>query len=357
MLDKTVEITRARLAMLGGRLVADLRCAHDEAELAGAISRVGAVDLLLIAGASAIADRRDVLPAAIERAGGQIEHLGMPVDPGNLLLLASLNGKPVLGLPGCARSPKLNGFDWVLQRLAASLPVTREDVMRMGVGGLLMEIPTRPQPRAGSSPVAPAGAARIAALVLAAGRSTRMGGPNKLLVDVDGAPLVTRTVDAVLASQAGPVLVVTGHMAGDITAALGARPVTVIHNPDFAEGLSTSLRAGLAALPDDVDGVLVCLGDMPRVSAAAIDRLIAAFNPLEGRAICVPVSQGKRGNPVLWDRSFFLEMARVTGDAGAKDLIGRNAELVCEVAVEEPGILYDVDTPELLAALPPAPSA
>ena len=357
MLDKTVEITRARLAMLGGRLVADLRCAHDEAELAGAISRVGAVDLLLIAGASAIADRRDVLPAAIERAGGQIEHLGMPVDPGNLLLLASLNGKPVLGLPGCARSPKLNGFDWVLQRLAAGLPVTREDVMRMGVGGLLMEIPTRPQPRAGSSPVAPAGAARIAALVLAAGRSTRMGGPNKLLVDVDGAPLVTRTVDAVLASQAGPVLVVTGHMAGDITAALGARPVTVIHNPDFAEGLSTSLRTGLAALPDDVDGVLVCLGDMPRVSAAAIDRLIAAFNPLEGRAICVPVSQGKRGNPVLWDRSFFLEMARVTGDAGAKDLIGRNAELVCEVAVEEPGILYDVDTPERLAALPPAPSA
>ena len=101
-------------------------------------------------GASAIADRRDVIPAAIERAGGKVEHFGMPVDPGNLMLIGQVNGAPVLGAPGCARSPKENGFDWILMRLLAGLPVTRADITGLGVGGLLMEIVTRPQPRAGA---------------------------------------------------------------------------------------------------------------------------------------------------------------------------------------------------------------
>ena len=101
----------------------------------------------MVFGASAITDRRDVIPTAVEMAGGKIEQLGMPVDPGNLLLIASLDGKPVLGAPGCARSPKENGFDWVLQRLLAGVPVTSADIRRMGVGGLLMEIVSRGQPR------------------------------------------------------------------------------------------------------------------------------------------------------------------------------------------------------------------
>ena len=104
-------------------------------------------DLFLIAGASAIVDRHDVVPAGIEQAGGKVIHFGMPVDPGNLLLTAELDGKPVLGLPGCAKSPKYNGFDMVLERLAAGLPVGRAEIVRMGAGGLLAEIPTRPQPR------------------------------------------------------------------------------------------------------------------------------------------------------------------------------------------------------------------
>ncbi|WP_431856454.1 NTP transferase domain-containing protein [Azospirillum sp.] len=351
MLDKTVAVTRERLEALGGALVHEARCRHEEAALAALIeaARPLGLDLLLIAGASAITDRRDVLPAAIGRAGGVVEHFGMPVDPGNLLLLAALDSTPVLGLPGCARSPKLNGFDWVLQRMAAGVPVSREDVMRMGVGGLLAEIPTRGLPRAGV-PEAPR-APRIAALVLAAGRSSRMGGPNKLLADVHGTPLLARTVDAVLASSARPVVVVTGHQADAVRAALGDRPVTVAHNPDFAEGLSTSLRVGLAALPADVDGALVCLGDMPAVAPGVLDRLIAAYNPTEGRAICVPVAHGRRGNPVLWDRRFFADMARVSGDTGAKHLIGENADQVCEIQVDGNGVLEDVDTPDGLARL------
>ncbi|MCW2243824.1 molybdopterin-binding/glycosyltransferase family 2 protein [Azospirillum canadense] len=352
VLDKTVAVTRERLEALNARLVRDFRCYHGEAALADAIAAAGRVDLLLVAGASAITDRRDVLPAGIERAGGVIDHFGMPVDPGNLLLLARIGETAVLGLPGCARSPKLNGFDWVLQRIAAGIPVERRDVMRMGVGGLLAEIPSRPLPRAGTAAaVEPPRAPRIAALVLAAGRSSRMGGSNKLLAEVGGQPLVARTVEAVLASQAKPVVVVTGHQADAVSAALVGRPLTLVHNPDYADGLSASLKAGLAALPGDVDGVVVCLGDMPRVSPTVIDRLVAAYNPTEGRTVCIPTVQGKRGNPVLWDRGFFAEMMKLTGDAGAKSLLARHADQVVEVPVDEGGILYDVDTPELLAEL------
>ncbi len=359
MLDKSVAVTRERLAALGCTLDFDARCPHDEASLAALIDAVRpqSFDLLLIAGASAITDRRDVLPAAIERAGGVVEHFGMPVDPGNLLLLARLDGAPVLGLPGCARSPKLNGFDWVLQRIAANVPVNRTDIMRMGVGGLLAEIPSRGLPRA-STPKPPH-APRVAAVVLAAGRSSRMGGVNKLLADIDGAALVARTVDAVLASAARPVVVVTGHQADEVRTALAGRPVIFAHNPAFADGLSTSLRAGLAALaveapmeaPMEVDGALVCLGDMPMVGAAVIDRLIAAYNPAEGRAICVPVSCGKRGNPVLWDRRFFTDMMLVSGDTGARHLIGLNSAAVCEVPMDNHSVLDDVDTPEALARI------
>jgi molybdenum cofactor cytidylyltransferase len=350
VLAKTVEVTRARLEALGGALLGDVQVAHEAGAVAGALAegRARGADLLLAIGASAVTDRRDVLPTGIERAGGAIRHFGMPVDPGNLLLLADIAGTPVLGMPGCARSPKFNGLDWVLQRLAAGLDVGPRDVMRMGVGGLLTEIPTRPLPRdqAAALPRAP----RIAGLVLAAGRSTRMGA-NKLLADLGGQPLLARTVDQLLASQAGPVTVVLGHEAAAVRAALAGRAVTFVEAADYAAGLSASLKAGVAALPPGSDGFLVCLGDMPAVTPAVINRLIAAFNPVEGRRICVPTHDGRRGNPVLWDAAFADEIAGLTGDAGARSLIQAHAEALCEVPVDTPGVLLDVDTPEALAAL------
>jgi molybdenum cofactor cytidylyltransferase len=346
VLDKTVAVTAERIAASGGRLISEARCAHEIAALAERI-RASAGDLLLIAGASAITDRRDVLPAAIEAAGGEVEHFGMPVDPGNLLLLAHVGGRTVLGLPGCARSPKLNGFDWVLERLAAGIPVTREDIMGMGVGGLLTEIPSRPQPREAK----PAKPGAVAALVLAAGQSRRMGQANKLLAPVDGRPMVAHAVDAMLASRADPVIVVTGHQADAVRAALGERQVVWAHNPDYASGLSSSLAVGLAALPDDAEGVVIGLGDMPRITAAQIDRLIAAFNPLEGRAICVPTVRGKRGNPVLFATRFVPEMREIGGDVGARHLLGEHVEEVVEIELDDDAALLDIDTPEALAAL------
>ena len=353
VLDKTVEILNGRLAALGCPPVRERRCDHAEAALAAEIEalRAEGAEMILVSGASAITDRRDVVPAALTRLGGTVEHFGMPVDPGNLLLLGRLDDQPFLGLPGCVRSPKLNGFDWVLQRMLADLPVTRRDIVALGAGGLLKEIPSRPQPRAGAPLAVVPRAPRIGALILAAGRSTRMGAANKLLAEVDGAPMVARAADAALHSQAAKTVVVTGHDAERVRAALAGRKVTIVHNPDYATGMSTSLHRGLAAFGEDVDGVIVCLADMPRISAATLDRLIASFDPVEGRAICVPTWNGKRGNPVLWARRFFAEMSEIHGDTGARHLIGDHGELVCEVAMADDAVLIDVDTPDALAAL------
>ena len=161
-----------------------------------------------------------------------------------------------------------------------------------------------------------------------------------------------RTVAAaVAASRARPVIVVTGHQQAEVRAALAGADVGFVHNPDFAEGLSTSLRCGLAALPAQIDGAVICLGDMPRVSAALVDRLIAAFDPGRGRAICGPTHRGKRGNPVLWAARYFAEMQAISGDVGARHLIGEHAEAVCEVDWDDDAALVDIDTPEALAAL------
>lgn len=355
VLEKTVATTRARIAALGSELVADIVCDHDQAAVSGAIDalRGRGCALVLVLGASAIVDRRDAIPAAIEQSGGTIVHFGMPVDPGNLLLLGQIEALPVVGLPSCARSPKLNGFDWVLQRLLADLPVSRADIMRMGVGGLLTEIATRPLPRreAAPEPATVPRAPRVAAIVLAAGRSSRMAPANKLLTEVDGRRMVERAVDAAIASQARPVVVVTGHDAARVRDTLATRDVVVVENAAFAEGLAASVRAGLAALPEGIDGAVFVLADMPRVTAAHIDRLIAAFNPAEGRAICVPTHRAKRGNPVLWAARFFPEMRALTGDAGARVLLGAHVDQVCEVEMADDGVLIDVDTPEALAVL------
>jgi molybdenum cofactor cytidylyltransferase len=152
VIRKTVSVLQQRLDPAGASVSADLQTPHETEPLADALRSLAAgnSELIVVFGASAITDRRDVIPAAIEGAGGRVEHFGMPVDPGNLLLIGEIAGRPVLGAPGCARSPKENGFDWILQRLLAQVPVTRADIAALGVGGLLMEIVQRGQLREAS---------------------------------------------------------------------------------------------------------------------------------------------------------------------------------------------------------------
>jgi molybdenum cofactor cytidylyltransferase len=353
VVDKTLRVMAERLAPAGGEIELERRVPHEGAPLATAIreAAAGPAELVVVFGASAITDRRDVVPQALALAGGRIEHLGMPVDPGNLMLIGELDGKPVIGAPGCARSPKENGFDWVLQRCLAGLPVRRAEIQGMGVGGLLMEIISRPQPRApGHAAVAP-----VAGLVLAAGRSTRMGADNKLLQQVRGEALVRHAVKAQIASRAAPVFVVVGHQEAEIRAALEGLDVRFVRNPGFADGLSSSLKAGLAALPSDAQGVVVSLGDMPNVTPGVIDRLAQAFADRPDAVAVVPTLLGHRGNPVLLSRGLFAAVARLSGDEGARRLLEEAGDAVEEVPLDDPAIAIDVDTPEALKALTGAP--
>lgn len=343
----TEEMTRRRIEVLSGTLIGSVRVAHESPAVAEEVRRAlgKGAEVVLIVGASATSDRADVIPAGILEAGGSIDHFGMPVDPGNLLLLSHVGERPVIVMPGCARSPKSNGVDKVLQRLTADLPVGPLDIMEMGVGGLLVDTPVRPLPRARAVETHEAAPPTIAAIVLAAGQSQRMGPKNKLLEDVAGTPLVRRAVMAAVASSAGQVVVVTGHQGQDVRAALNDLDVTFVHNPNYAQGLSTSLKAGLNHLSPQVAGAVICLGDMPGITASHIDRLISEFAPDHDRAIGVPVHSGKRGNPVLWGRHFFKDMCQIAGDVGARHLVGANESLVYEVNFDDTAALIDLDTP------------
>ncbi|MDR2240861.1 MAG: molybdopterin-binding/glycosyltransferase family 2 protein [Zoogloeaceae bacterium] len=363
----TVAATRQRLDGLGSRLALTLRCRHEKNAYANKLgeARAAGCDLLLVAGATVTKDRLDVVPAAVVAAGGAVDHFGMPVEPGNMLLLAHIGDAPVLALPGCARSRRTNGLDWVLQRLHAGLPLGRADIMRMGVGGLIRS-PLEPEdeaedetggdmqadtmPSADVPADVPADAPNVAALVLAAGRSARMGGVNKLFAELDGVPLLLRAVNAALASKAASVTVVLGHEAERAEALLAGCNVNIVRNPDYADGMSTSLRAGLAALPDAATAAVVLLADMPRISAVHVDRLIDAHDAARP-AILAPRKDGRRGNPVLWPREFFPAMRAVRGDQGARGVLDAHAERIRFIEFDDDAIHADIDTPDNLHAL------
>lgn len=191
---------------------------------------------------------------------------------------------------------------------------------------------------------------RVAGVVLAAGRSSRMGTTNKLLADIQGLPMVRRVAETALLAGLDPVVVVLGHDAGQVRSALEGLPVRLVENPAHAQGLSTSVGVGIGAVADGVDGAMILLGDMPWVSVADVRALMGAFSPAEGRSICIPVAGGRRGNPVLWSARHFVSLRALQGDVGARRLLAEHPHGVCEVIVPDDGVLRDIDTPEALHA-------
>lgn len=302
VLARSTTITRTRIEALDGELLGELRCAHEVGPIERALSKalgMGA-DLVLIAGASATVDRRDVVPSAILRAGGQLDHFGMPVDPGNLLLLARLNDVPVVNLPGCARSAKPNGLDWVLRRIAAGMTIKPAEMMRMGAGGLLKELGTRPRDLGWAVPPPAAREARIAALILAASGI---------------APLPQ--VEAALAAGLEPVVVLTGPDGDAIEETLPACEVVTVREADLA--------AGLALLPAEVDAALIIPAGT-ETSPEALTDLVKAFDPDEGRAIILPGGRDQWG---IVGRDLFTPLAEL----GLAALAAEHGEMVFQVVL------------------------
>ena len=350
VMDKTRAILEARLASSGSTLLVEHRVAHTAGAVADAIRAVvSGHEMIIIFGASAVADAEDVIPAAIRCAGGVVEQVGLPVDPGNLLVLGDVDGRPVIGAPGCARSPKENGFDWVLNRILAGETPNAKQLTGLGVGGLLMEIPTRPLPRLGKAETGEA--LHVAAVVLAAGSASRMAGSghHKLLAEFDGVALVRRSVETVLGCRADRRVVVTGYRAGDIQTALAGLDAEIVMNADYETGMASSLKAGLAAVREGADGLLVMLADMPGVRSEHLDRMIEAFRQEQGRAIIRAVSAGKRGNPVILPASTFDAVSKLTGDIGARPVIERSGLAVVDIDIGQ-AAHTDTDTPEEITA-------
>ena len=348
LLAKTERSTRERLGRIESTIVQTYVTEHREEALAAALAEAKAsAGLIAVIGASAIVDRRDVVPAAIVAAGGAIEHFGLPVDPGNLTLLARLGEATVVAMPGSARSPREQGSDWLLERLAAGLPVDPATIAGFGVGGLLKEIRARPMLRdraAAASKPQPI----VDAILLAAGQSKRMGSRNKLLEPVGGEPLIRRVAAAVGAAGIRRLIVVTGHQADRVRDALSGLECRFADNPDYPTGMGSSVAVGARAVfdaADPPDAVIVCLGDMPEITPVALDALIANYDPAAGRTIVAASSAGQRGNPVLWDRRFAEDLASLSGDAGARDILREHADQTVIVEMDDAAVLRDLDTP------------
>lgn len=357
VMDKTARVLEARLGASQSRIVSEDRVAHRAEAVAEAIKAAVADDkaeagqppLVIVFGASAVADADDVIPSAIRLAGGVVDQVGLPVDPGNLLVLGHVGDVEVIGAPGCARSPKENGFDWVLSRILAGHPPDRAEMTGWGVGGLLMEIPSRPLPR--ESTRASLSENDLGAVLLAAGRAARMGeAGHKLLAEFEGVPLVRRIAERALDALPGPLVAVTGHRAAEVSEALAHLPLTLVDNPDFATGMASSLKAGLSA-PElaEVAGVMVLLADMPGLQAEDLHRLSFAFLEAEGRAIVRAVAHGKRGNPVILPRATFADLMLLEGDVGARQVIETCGLPIVDVELGAAAYV-DVDTPEAVQA-------
>jgi len=361
VLDATVEVMNDRVRCYGSEMNFNQRCAHTIEPIIQTLKSAlsSESNLILICGATVNVDIGDIIPSAIVLLGGTIEHFGMPVEPGNMLLLARIGPKTIICMPGCSRSPKLNGFDWVLQRILTGQLVNRLDIMQMGVGGLIKDVPYSSRKQkfltklnaykesySKDKKLSP----NVSIIILAAGCSRRMGKQNKLLATLNGKRMLEHVVDAAKASDASRVIVVTGHQAEAIQNALANSKVDFVNNSEYATGIASSIKVGISLLDKQVEGALILLGDMPYVSTKKINEVLSAFDPQSKKDIVVPICGERKGNPVLWAKRYFEEIEILEGDSGAKSLLMTYSENIFRLPSDS-STLIDIDTPSMLISL------
>ena len=345
----TSNVTRNRLEALDCSLNEEKLIRHDYEVLRSEIksSVESGIDILLLSGASAIIDRSDHIPKAILSEGGEIIQYGLAVDPGNLLLLGKIGKTTIIGMPGCARSPKLNGFDWVLQLLMADIPINREELADMGAGGLLMEIASRPLPRALAKSVSKR-EKKVMGVILAAGNSTRMGKDNKLLRKIGDAPLIRNTAIEMLKSDLDTCSIVLGYQSDKVADVIKDLNINLILNPLWKEGQASSLRAAINTLDSTYSDLLIMLGDLPGIKSSHINSIIEEHLLTDNRRskITIPSFKGQKGNPVIWGRSFFHDLSNLEGDIGGRTLFSEHPAAINILEMDDPWVVKDADTPE-----------
>ena len=188
----------------------------------------------------------------------------------------------------------------------------------------------------------------IVGIILGAGRSRRMGLENKLVAEINGKPMIVHAIESVKNSRVNKTTLVTGYQREIVERAVQGIEIEIIYNPNFTEGLSSSIKSIGHKLTKNVDAVILCLGDMPGITSTHINSLIKAFKNNPNRQIVIPTYKGRRGNPVLWGKKHFPLLVNLSGDRGAKVLFQNNENNITEVQIEDEAILTDLDTPEAL---------
>ena len=188
----------------------------------------------------------------------------------------------------------------------------------------------------------------IVGIILGAGRSRRMGLENKLVAEINGKPMIVHAIESVKNSRVNKTILVTGYQREIVERAVQGIEIEIIYNPNFTEGLSSSIKSIGHKLTKNVDAVILCLGDMPGITSTHINSLIKAFKNNPNRQIVIPTYNGRRGNPVLWGKKHFPLLVNLSGDRGAKVLFQNNENNITEVQIEDEAILTDLDTPEAL---------
>jgi len=333
----SVKRITARLEALNSKLYKVSTCKHDSLLISKNIKVMTKekIDILLILGASAIVDINDKIPEAIKLCKGKIIRFGMPVDPGNLLLLGKIKNISVIGLPGCARSPNINGFDWVLERLIANYKITNNDISDMGVGGLLKTQNKKKKLNKNYN---------FNNIILAAGQSKRMKKNNKLLMKYKDQSILSHVITASSKSKATKTIIVLGHQNELIEKHINDLDIIVANNSTYKKGLSSSLKKGISALPEDCDAAIIMLADMPKIKPELINNLIDNYDPLNNKCIVAPSYKGKRGNPILIGRKFFPDILNLQGDMGAKNILDKNSNNIYFIPQSDSSILIDIDT-------------